>query len=663
MGETHEVIFYDTCVADITVKKMNLASCEDDPATATPVEGFVFHITGPGVDADLPPTDAEGITTFQAAEPGTYTVCETLPQGGKNVFCCVTVNGEPATATQDTDTWCADVTVGCDVMGETHEVVFYDTCIADITVTKMSLESCEDDPATATPVEGFVFHITGPGVDADLPPTDAAGVTSYQAAEPGTYTVCETLPQGDKSVFCSATVDGEPASAHEDTDTWCVDVTVGCDVMGESHAVVVYNAEQKCEIQACKLDEHGEPIEGWMFQLWTAAPASLDMVTLALEPAMIAEDPTGPDGCVTWTDLEPGVYAVAEVLPQTVGGATYTKVDGDVVITEYCGESPTVIEIPAIQAPTGQWGVPIDLRDACCDATPDVSVVFSNTCEVEVTICKLAIQAPECDEMAETSPVSGWSFTLKHLPDGPETPYMTGTSGCTCPIVLDPGDYRVCESMDPIFMFCQLQVNGVDVDPTFTDDTNMDGIDDVICYDFTIDCEDVPAVEVTFANAGGRVTRTPGYWFTHPDALKAAFECITGSESGTIVLCESDGCAVDPDDAMAIFWTSKGGNRPTLAKHILAAMFNNCLLSPAPGSIIGDALAVLCDPEASSVEIGDVLGPLTEFNESGTDQELEAFDYGSADPAEAKSMAAMGTVPDCAAGKHIRTRTGGRRGR
>jgi hypothetical protein len=170
-------------------------------------------------------------------------------------------------------------------------------------------------------------------------------------------------------------------------------------------------------------------------------------------------------------------------------------------------------------------------------------------------------------------------------------------------------------------------------------------------------------VEITYTNASGRASRTPGYWFTHPDALKAAFECITGSETGTIVLCESDGCAVDAEDAMAVFWTSKGSNRPTLAKHILAAMFNNCLLSPAPGTIIDDALAVLCDPEAGSVEIGDVLGPLTEYNESGTEQDVEGFDYGSADPAEAKSMAAMGTVPDCAAGTKIRTRTTGRRSR
>jgi hypothetical protein len=70
---------------------------------------------------------------------------------------------------------------------------------------------------------------------------------------------------------------------------------------------------------------------------------------------------------------------------------------------------------------------------------------------------------------------------------------------------------------------------------------------------------------------------------------------------------------------------------------------------------------VLCGPEATSSEIGAVLEPLTDFNESCTEQDVEGFDYGPADPALAKSMAAAGEVPDCAAGKRIRDR--GSRGR
>ncbi|MHC4611309.1 MAG: hypothetical protein ACYS7M_13275, partial [Planctomycetota bacterium] len=119
-----------------------------------------------------------------------------------------------------------------------------------------------------------------------------------------------------------------------------------------------------------------------------------------------------------------------------------------------------------------------------------------------------------------------------------------------------------------------------------------------------------------------------------------------------------DGCVIDADDAMAIFWTSKGGNRPTLARHLLAAMFNSCLLTAAPPDILLDALAVLCDPEATKTEISAVLGPIAEFNASGTEQGAEGFDYGPADPAEAKTMALAGTVPDCAVGGNVRTPRG-----
>jgi hypothetical protein len=146
-------------------------------------------------------------------------------------------------------------------------------------------------------------------------------------------------------------------------------------------------------------------------------------------------------------------------------------------------------------------------------------------------------------------------------------------------------------------------------------------------------------------------TRTPGYWFTHPDAMLAAFACITGDEDGTIVLCAGT-CSVDADDAMAIFWKAKGGNRPTLAQHILSAMFNDCLLTSAPGTIIEDALAVLCNPNATSTEIGNAIGPLDAFNNSGDDVPFPpGMNFGSANTAEAKSMAGDGSVPGCAAGK------------
>jgi len=164
----------------------------------------------------------------------------------------------------------------------------------------------------------------------------------------------------------------------------------------------------------------------------------------------------------------------------------------------------------------------------------------------------------------------------------------------------------------------------------------------------------------------GGPTRTPGYWFTHPIQLKGAFQCITGVPEapipgigGTIDLaavcgCACDeACAVDSNDAMAIFWNIAASNRPTLAQHILAAMFNQCVFGTDPeGDIIAEGIEVLCDEDATAEEIAAAIEPLDEFNNSGTDLMPDPgtipFPFpGQAAPKKAKQMANNGTVPDC----------------
>ncbi len=147
-------------------------------------------------------------------------------------------------------------------------------------------------------------------------------------------------------------------------------------------------------------------------------------------------------------------------------------------------------------------------------------------------------------------------------------------------------------------------------------------------------------------------TRTPGYWFTHPDALLAAFYALADANSNTnnsvtlLILCTDDGCAVTPEDAMAIFWEARG-LRATLAQQILAAIFNNALLKPAPEGIIEAALAVLCDPYSTNDEISAAKAPLVCYNESATWLPILWYDFGSADPKVAKAMASYGLVPNC----------------
>jgi uncharacterized repeat protein (TIGR01451 family) len=156
---------------------------------------------------------------------------------------------------------------------------------------------------------------------------------------------------------------------------------------------------------------------------------------------------------------------------------------------------------------------------------------------------------------------------------------------------------------------------------------------------------DSSSCDVEITPVGGP-TRTPGYWFTHPAALLAAYECITGSQNGTITLCPGT-CTANANDAMAVFWTAKGGNRPTLAQHILSAMFNECLLgTAAPPGIIQNGLDVLCNPDATSDEIAAAIAPLDAFNNSGDSLPL-SVSFGPAQTKTAKSMAKAGTVPSC----------------
>jgi uncharacterized repeat protein (TIGR01451 family) len=157
----------------------------------------------------------------------------------------------------------------------------------------------------------------------------------------------------------------------------------------------------------------------------------------------------------------------------------------------------------------------------------------------------------------------------------------------------------------------------------------------------------------------GGCTRTPGYWFTHPSKLLDAYQCLDDAGvlvDGRIVFepCGGD-CSAGPDDAEAIFWNTAGSNRPTLAQHVLAAMFNECVFgTPAPAGIIANGMAVLCDPDATSDEISAAIGPLGDFNQSGDDcTPPPDWQDVPANPKLARDMANSGTVPDCAAGKRV----------
>jgi uncharacterized repeat protein (TIGR01451 family) len=144
-------------------------------------------------------------------------------------------------------------------------------------------------------------------------------------------------------------------------------------------------------------------------------------------------------------------------------------------------------------------------------------------------------------------------------------------------------------------------------------------------------------------------TRTPGYWFTHPDAMIMALaeDCSPYIVGGMFLLPPC--CEFDLDDAMRVFWLGvrelEPNVRRTLGMHIIAAMCNACLLQTAPpAGIIEDGIAVFCDPCATALEIGAAIEPLDFFNNSGTDLDVEILEGLNADPATAKHLASQGDL-------------------
>ena len=140
-------------------------------------------------------------------------------------------------------------------------------------------------------------------------------------------------------------------------------------------------------------------------------------------------------------------------------------------------------------------------------------------------------------------------------------------------------------------------------------------------------------------------TRTPGYWFTHSEALREALAGLAG-DSRSVSLCPSGTCTLTPEDAMAIFWRGRG-LRATLAQHLLAAMFNDVLLKPAPEGIIEEGIEVLCNPNSTNAEITAAKTWLEGYNRSGATLPLIGYDFGPADPRAAREMASQGVLQDC----------------
>jgi hypothetical protein len=165
------------------------------------------------------------------------------------------------------------------------------------------------------------------------------------------------------------------------------------------------------------------------------------------------------------------------------------------------------------------------------------------------------------------------------------------------------------------------------------------------CGPATADCG--ASVKVQFP-ACPKPTRTPGYWSTHPQALKTQIDCCKPWAFG----CATANYA---KDALALMRDSisslRNGNsrsalgqaRMQLAQQLTAAYANVCAFGAVPPVSLS-AVATAMSGTNKDVIIGYV-GQLSAFNSSGDSVAFPpGFVQTAADPATAGTWAALSTI-------------------
>jgi hypothetical protein len=173
------------------------------------------------------------------------------------------------------------------------------------------------------------------------------------------------------------------------------------------------------------------------------------------------------------------------------------------------------------------------------------------------------------------------------------------------------------------------------------------------------DSECLPNEIVKEANdtchAGGRATRTPGFWKTHTDYTEHIFNVHCGGliDLGWVVVDSNE-------DVFGVFWAHKsfntdGSRRNKLCRarihasfHALAAILNSCLDNGAPLPVDPMEIAMILGGTDRNAIIG-LAGILGDYNESGDDVTIidnDGFLIGHADPKKAKEDANY-AVADC----------------
>jgi hypothetical protein len=280
------------------------------------IAGVTVTLTGTttgGKSVTLTTTSASnGTYSFTGLAAGTYTVTETPPAG----YVTETANAGSQGGTAATGV-VSNVTLTAGAAGTNYNFGQYQAgSIAGVVYNDVNANDVYDSPDTG--ISGVTVTLTGTtglGSSVTLTTTTATnGTYSFTGLAPGVYTVTETQPSGYTAETANAGSLGGTTAIGAISS-----VTIGSDGNGVNYnfgEIVSYNdsidGTVYTDITGNGLTSDDTPLSGVVVDLYK----NLDNGVLGPEDgAPIATVTTGANGQYSFTNLPPGGYIVAEVVP------------------------------------------------------------------------------------------------------------------------------------------------------------------------------------------------------------------------------------------------------------------------------------------------------------------------------------------------------------
>jgi hypothetical protein len=239
---------------------------------------------------------------------------------------------------------------------------------------------------------------------------------------------------------------------------------------------------------------------------------------------------------------------------------------------------------------------------------------------------------------ATDASVVDWVKDTLFLPDGKDVDVAIPVGeSVSAPDSLEIPSYDACvELVEATATTCEPAENGcVSLDNRFSAGWDMG---EAQCTARVICCPpETPPPPPPPPDCEG-ATRTLGFWKTHPDAAAGCLEATEGSiDLGFVVLTSTE-------ELLGFLWGSparfEDGTRRDeleqslflLGRQTAVAICNQTVFgTDDPGNLIAEALEALAGTNCGAIR--DLIGPVTDFNESGDEVGFcEGFAPGKADP-------------------------------